>query len=113
MMAITGGPELSPEEFPQVQTLEQIQLMATGNTARPSGPVVSPHCRKQADQQLSAAARMGSSFGLYPAIEITLHLDNVCAAKWAAPTALESASRDRHRGTNLLPSTQLVRIFER
>jgi hypothetical protein len=47
---------------------------------------------------------------MYPAIEITLHLDHIYAAQRWSPATLESASRDLHGGTNLLPSTQLVRI---
>jgi|tagenome__1003787_1003787.scaffolds.fasta_scaffold19389363_1 hypothetical protein len=49
---------------------------------------------------------------MYPAIEITLHLDGVCAAQRRSRTSLESASRDLHGGTNLLPPTQPFRIFE-
>jgi|tagenome__1003787_1003787.scaffolds.fasta_scaffold20964265_1 hypothetical protein len=40
---------------------------------------------------------------MHPAIEITLHLDEVCAAQLGSVAALESASRGLHGGTNRLP----------
>ena len=40
---------------------------------------------------------------MYPAVEITLRLDHVYAAERPSPTALGSAFRDLHVGTNLLP----------
>ena len=35
----------------------------------------------------------GSRFGMYPAVEIDLHLDHVCAAQRGGPAALEAAFR--------------------
>jgi hypothetical protein len=50
-----------------------------------------------------AGVHVGSSPGMYPAVEITLRLDHVHAAERPSPTALGSAFRDLHVGTNLLP----------
>jgi hypothetical protein len=40
---------------------------------------------------------------MYPAIEIDLHLDRICAAQRQCPAALEAALRALTYGTNLLP----------
>jgi hypothetical protein len=56
-----------------------------------------------AGQRISAAARTGSSCGLYPAVEITLHLGHVRAAQPGSRAASGYAFRRLHWGTNLLP----------
>ena len=64
---------------------------------------------QRADQPLWPGVPVGSSLGMYPAIEITLHLDDVREAQRWSPPALEAASPDLQRGANLLPSTQIVK----
>jgi hypothetical protein len=46
-----------------------------------------------AGQPLWLAALVGSSFGLYPAIEIDLHLARICAAQRQSPAPPEGAFR--------------------
>jgi hypothetical protein len=41
---------------------------------------------------------------MYPAIEINLHLDRICAAQRQSLIALEAAFRASTYGTNLLPT---------
>jgi hypothetical protein len=41
---------------------------------------------------------------MYPAIEINLHLDGVCAAQGQGSAAPEAAFRASTYGTNLLPT---------
>jgi hypothetical protein len=40
---------------------------------------------------------------MYPALEITLHLNGICAAQRRSPAAFEAAFRASTYGTNLLP----------
>jgi len=45
---------------------------------------------------------------LYPAIEIDLHLDRICAGQRQSPAALEAAFRASTYGTNLLPHRHIL-----
>jgi hypothetical protein len=40
---------------------------------------------------------------MYPAVEINLHLNRICAAQRRSPAAFEAAFRASTYGTNLLP----------
>jgi hypothetical protein len=51
---------------------------------------------------------MGSSSGMYPAIEIDLHLDRIRAAQRQCPAAPEAAFRALTYGTNLLPHRHIL-----
>ena len=51
---------------------------------------------------------MGSSFGMYPAIEIDLHLDRICAAQRQSSVTPEAAFRASTYGTNLLPLQRVL-----
>jgi len=64
---------------------------------------------KLAGQPLWPVAPVGSSFGMHPAIEITLHLDRIRAAQRRVPAAVGAAFRALTYGTNLLPSTRLAK----
>ena len=65
------------------------------------------HCRmpRLAGQPLWLVAPVGSRFGVYPAVEIDLHIDCICAAQRRSPAALGGASRAPTCGTNLLPGS--------
>jgi hypothetical protein len=58
---------------------------------------------KWAGQQLWPDVRVGSRFGMYPSLEINLHLDYVCPAQPSSDAALGYAFRRLNRATNLLP----------
>jgi hypothetical protein len=45
---------------------------------------------------------------MYPATEIDLHLDRICAAQRQGPAALEAAFRPPTYGTNLLPLRRIL-----
>ena len=46
---------------------------------------------------------------MYPAIEIDLHLDRICAAQLPSPVAAEAAFQALTHGTNLLPPFEASR----
>jgi hypothetical protein len=46
---------------------------------------------------------MGSSFGMFPAVEMTLRLDRIRAAQQPVPAAVGAAFGPSTYGTNLLP----------
>jgi hypothetical protein len=72
---------------------------------------------QQIDRSAAIDSRpAGEQFGMHPAIEINLHVDDVCAAQRWNPTALESASRELHEGHQPAPfdaAGQDLRAFER
>jgi hypothetical protein len=61
--------------------------------------------RKWAGQRLWPGVHVGSSFGMYPAIEIHLRLDRICAAQRRSAAALETAFRARNVRYQPAPST--------
>jgi len=65
---------------------------------------------KWAGQPLWPGGPVGSSFGLYPAIEITLRLDRVCAAQPSSHAALGYAFRSLYPGHQPAPQTVPVQF---
>jgi hypothetical protein len=97
---VPPGP-LTPYQRRRNPAAEIIALPAGAPPRDPINPISSA-------QPLWLDVPLGSSFGLYPAIEITLHLDHVYAAQRRSPATVKVAFRALKYGTNLLPLRRLL-----
>ena len=80
---------------------EIITVSADAPPGDPGSPI-------SAGQRLWLATPQGSSFGLYPAVEINLHLDRVCPAQPSSRAAFEYALRSLHRRYEPAPKHDVV-----